>query len=327
MGTSARFVLKRIPVGRNPRGVAFSPDGRFAYVAATLDDAITVLETSGFTVAATIRLGGPDAVTETRRGERRFNSAGGVFGRQFSCRSCHPEGHLNGLTLDIEADGIGLRPVDIRSLRGILDTAPYKWEGTNPSLPFQCGPRLSVFFNRLEPPSPEDLSALVRYVTTIEVIPSPYRSADGLTPAQRRGKQVYDRKTNNRGDAMPPATRCGYCHSGPYKSSFQATGVGTEMWFDSEAPDVERIDLTDQNTLGWYGIVYFSYLSPDPSRLRKLDNPHLRGVWNSAPYLHNGTAPTLEEIWTRFNLYDWHGVTGDLTRQQFNDLIEYLKTL
>jgi len=327
MGTSTRFVLKRIPVGRNPRAVTFSPDGRFAYVAATLDDAITVIETSGFTVAATIPLGGPEVVTETRRGERRFNSAAFAFGRQFSCRSCHPEGNMNGLTLDIEADGIGLRPVDIRSLRGILDTPPFKWEGTNPSLAHQCGPRLSVFFNRLEPPSKEELSALVRYVATIERPTNPYRSAEGLTPAQRRGKQVYDRKTNNRGEPMPPATRCGYCHSGSYKTSLQATGVGSEMWFDSEAPDVERIDLSDVDALGWFGIVYFSYVSPDPSRLRALDNPHLRGIWNSAPYMHNGTAPTLEEIWTRFNLYNWHGVTGDLTRQQFNDLIEYLKTL
>ncbi len=327
LGTSARFLVKRIPVGRNPRSVAFSPDGRFAYVAATLDDAITVIETSGFTVAGTIPLGGTEVVTETRRGERRFNSAAFAFGRQFSCRSCHPEGHLNGLTLDIEADGIGLRPVDIRSLRGIFDTPPFKWEGTNPSLAHQCGPRLSVFFNRIDPPSREELSDLVRYVATIEQLPNPYRSADGLTPAQRRGKQIYERKTNNRGDPMPPVTRCVYCHSGSYKTSLQATGVGTEMWFDSEAPDVDRIDLNDVDTLGWFGIVYFAYLSPDPSRLRALDNPHLRGGWNSAPYLHNGTAPTLEEIWTRFNLYDWHGVTGDLTRQQFNDLIEYLKTL
>ena len=35
---------------------------------------------------------------------------------------------------DIEPDGIGLSPVDNRSLRGVLDTAPFKWEGTNPTL-------------------------------------------------------------------------------------------------------------------------------------------------------------------------------------------------
>ena len=38
-------------------------------------------------------------------------------------------------------------------------------------------------------------------------------------------------------------------------------------------------------------------------------------------------ADTLEEIWTRFNPYDTHGVTNDMTKDQLNDLIEYLKTL
>ena len=40
-----------------------------------------------------------------------------------------------------------------------------------------------------------------------------------------------------------------------------------------------------------------------------------------------GMAATLEEIWTRFNPYDTHGVTNDMTKDQLNDLIEYLKTL
>ena len=47
----------------------------------------------------------------------------------------------------------------------------------------------------------------------------------------------------------------------------------------------------------------------------------------SAPYLHNGIAETLEEIWTRYNPNDEHGVTNDMTKDQLNDLIEYLKTL
>jgi cytochrome c peroxidase len=57
------------------------------------------------------------------------------------------------------------------------------------------------------------------------------------------------------------------------------------------------------------------------------DVPHLNNIYDSAPYLHNGMAPTLEEIWTRFNPYDEHGATNDMTKDQLNDLIEYLKTL
>ena len=62
-------------------------------------------------------------------------------------------------------------------------------------------------------------------------------------------------------------------------------------------------------------------------REAEFDVPHLNNIYDSAPYLHNGTAETLEEIWTRFNPYDEHGVTNDMTKDQLNDLMEYLKTL
>jgi len=56
------------------------------------------------------------------------------------------------------------------------------------------------------------------------------------------------------------------------------------------------------------------------------DVPHLTNIADSAPYLHNGAAQTLDEIWTRFNMVNRHGATADLTRQQLNDLIAYIKS-
>jgi cytochrome c peroxidase len=55
--------------------------------------------------------------------------------------------------------------------------------------------------------------------------------------------------------------------------------------------------------------------------------PQLNNIASSAPYLHDGSARTLEEIWTVFNPHDRHGVTNDLSKDELNDLIEYLKTL
>ena len=57
------------------------------------------------------------------------------------------------------------------------------------------------------------------------------------------------------------------------------------------------------------------------------DVPHLNNIYDSAPYLHNGIARDLEEIWTKYNPNDKHGVTNDMTKDQLNDLVEYLKTL
>ena len=57
------------------------------------------------------------------------------------------------------------------------------------------------------------------------------------------------------------------------------------------------------------------------------DIPQLDRVYEDAPYMHNGEALTLEEIWTVFNNDNKHGMTSDMTKEQLNDLIEYLKTL
>jgi cytochrome c peroxidase len=58
-----------------------------------------------------------------------------------------------------------------------------------------------------------------------------------------------------------------------------------------------------------------------------VDTPHLPDIAYSAPYLHDGSARSLEEIWTVFNPKDTHGITNDLTKDELNDLIEYLRNL
>jgi YVTN family beta-propeller protein len=327
LGMSRRFVLKRIAVGSNPRGVVFSPDGRFAYVANALDDSVTIIDTAGFNVVGTMDLAGPEELTETRWGERLFHSADITFGRQFSCRSCHPDGHINGLTFDIEAEGLGMHPVDNRTLRGILDTAPFKWEGTNPSLQRQCGPRLAMFFTRLNPYTPAELDALTRYISTIKRPPNPYRRPEGLTLAQRRGKAIFERTMTNDARLIPPPRRCITCHNTAYRSSSAKANVGSTMWFDAPigAPDINVSDLNvNIEELGELGAYFFTDTG---AHKRAFDTPHLTNIYDSPPYLHNGTASTLEEIWTRFNQLSLHGATDDLTRQQLNDLIEYLKSL
>ncbi len=323
LGMSDRFVVKRIAVGANPRGVAFSPDGRFVYVAAALEDAVVVIEADSWTVAKRMTLGGPGQISRIRFGERLFHSAKITYGRQFSCRSCHPDGHVNGLTSDIEADGIGMNPVDNRTLRGILDTAPFKWEGTNPTLHRQCGPRLAVFFTRLTPYSPDELEALVKYMCTIESPPNPFRDPAGLSPAQRRGKLVFERTASNDGTPLEPQQRCVDCHNSAHRTNRSRVDVATSMWFDAPIAD-PPMNILDADEFGELGTYYFIDAGLEQKRF---DVPHLRNLYDEAPYLHNGGAATLEEIWTRFNMVNRHGATGDLTRQQFNDLIAYLRAL
>jgi cytochrome c peroxidase len=58
-----------------------------------------------------------------------------------------------------------------------------------------------------------------------------------------------------------------------------------------------------------------------------LDTPHLNNIYASPPYLHDGRAATLEEIWTKYNPNDKHGVANDLSKMELNELVEYLKSL
>lgn len=295
LGKPTEFVVTYIPTKDSPRGIIITPDGKKAFAANALDDSLTVIDINRLEVVGRVDLGGPKVITKVRYGERVFHSANISFHRQFSCHSCHPDGHIDGLTYDIEPDGIGISPVDNRTLRGILDTAPFKWEGTNPSLQRQCGPRLAVFFTRIQPFTPEELSALENYICTIPRPPNRYRSLGAeLTDAQRRGKKMFERAMTNDGRIIPKENRCVTCHFPPLYTDRSSHDVGTKFWLD---------------------------------RVSDFDTPHLSNIYDSAPYLHNGIAETLEEIWTRYNPNDKHGVTNDMTKDQLNDLIEFIKTL
>lgn len=293
LGLATEYVVKKIPTADSPRGIAIA-DG-YAYVANSLDDSLTVIDWRSMTTSGRIDLGGPKRVTQIRYGERLFNNAKIAFHRQFACHTCHPDGHVDGLTYDIEADGIGISPVDNRTLRGIFDTAPFKWEGTNKTLMMQCGPRLSVFFTRLSPFTPAELDALDMYITTIPRPPNRFHQPNTrYTPAQSRGRLIFERTTTNDGREIPAIDRCITCHFPPYYTDRRLHDVGTKQPND---------------------------------RTGMMDVPHLNNIYDSAPYLHNGMAATLEEIWTVYNPNDRHGVTNDMTKDQLNDLIEYLKTL
>jgi YVTN family beta-propeller protein len=295
LGKSATFVIAHIPTHTCPKGITCSKDGSTAYVASMLDDSLTVLDLDKFEAVERVDLGGSPELSIRRRGERLFHSANITFRRQFSCSSCHPDGHIDNIVYDIEDDGIGMGPIDNRTLRGVNDMAPYKWIGINPSLKRQCGPRLAVFITRIQPFTPDELTDLHYYLCSIPRPPNRYRKlGEDLTETQRRGKVIYERGHKNDGTLIPAGNRCVTCHPPPLYTDGKIHDVGTRFAYDRDG---------------------------------KFDAPHLHNIYDSAPYLHNGIAPTLEEIWTVYNPYDEHGVTNDMTKDQLNDLIEYLKTL
>jgi YVTN family beta-propeller protein len=59
----------------------------------------------------------------------------------------------------------------------------------------------------------------------------------------------------------------------------------------------------------------------------RIDTPSLRGVARTAPYLHDGRAATLEEIFMRYNPSRRHGAAHLLTAEEWRDLMVYLRSL
>jgi YVTN family beta-propeller protein len=340
LAASANYVVARIAVGRDPRGATIAPDGRRLLVANRLDDTIGVIDMrtsrlmttiplapskqtwsleSGRQMlrtandlaqgkrqcsqchidehhrqAPTMELSALQQVQALRHGEQAFYTARYSFQGQIGCANCHIDSTFDGLTWDLEPDGFGRDIVDNRLIEDLSGTEPFKWNGGNPDLPTECGPRTEKYFWRAENYGDAQLADLVSYIRSLPPRPNRWHLPGGdLTPAQERGKAIFERAQDKFGNPIPEGNRCSYCHSGPKGTSQKSFDVGTKK-------------PTDNTGL--------------------LDTPQLTSIALTAPYLHDGSARTLEEIWTVYNPEDKHGRTSDLTKDELNDLIEYLRT-
>lgn len=296
LALSSEYVVARIPTGSNPKGMAISPDGRWVYAANRLSDCIAVVDAHRYEIVDMIDLGGPDITTILRKGEKLFNYASISFQKQLSCNTCHPENHLDGLIYDIAIDGgMGRNLVDNRTMRGISETQPFKWSGKNPTLYRQEGPRAAQLFFRSHGFEKDDNEAIVKF---IESLPLPWNRflspGENLNEFQKRGKEMFERAYTNDGRYIPISNRCITCHPPTYYTDRSKHDVGTQAYYDTEG---------------------------------EFDTPQLNNILENAPFLHDGRCYSLEEIWTKFNPDDLHGVTNDMKKEQLNDLIEYTKAL
>jgi Uncharacterized conserved protein len=287
---ASECVLARVPVGPNPRGLAIAPDGRRLFVAERLGDSVAVVDTASRRVAARFRLAEvPD--DPVWRGARIFFSARNSFLGQFSCRSCHPDGGVDGLVYDFDIDGLGRNLVDNRSLLGVAGTRPLKWNGKNPSLFAQCGFRFALVLTRTDPIAGRNLADLVAFIRSLPPATPPPVPRDAVW---ERGRALFFATRTPDGRPLPREQQCPTCHPPPLYTDHRRRDVGTRSPTDSTG---------------------------------SFDTPHLLGIATSAPYLHDGRAATLEEIWTVYNPEDRHGITSRFSKHDLNALVRFLKSL
>jgi cytochrome c peroxidase len=132
------------------------------------------------------------------------------------------------------------------------------------------------------------LPALQAYQLTLHAPSPPQGSFDAQAAA--RGKRVFEGQG-----------RCAVCHSG---SRFTDANTRLHPVTDSMAEPE-----------------FPSYAAR--SATRQYRTAPLAGVWQHAPYFHDGSAATLQDV---VRLYDTNRGLG-LSGQQASDLVEYLKSL
>ncbi len=217
----ARF--RRVDVGGRPTELAFAPGGRTLYAANYLENSIQVIDTGAAAIVRTIPLGGPTSPSLARRGEALFHDAFRSANHWYSCNTCHSDGHTNGLDFDTLNDGWqDLSSSHLRSrkkvptLRRVASTGPWTWHGWQAGLDDAT---VESFTKSMQgkKPRPDEVEALVAYMTTLDFPRNPHREADGgLSPAARRGEALF----------RSPRTNCASCHGGPEFTDGKRHDVG-----------------------------------------------------------------------------------------------------
>jgi cytochrome c peroxidase len=212
-----------------------------------------------------------------------FNDASISFQGWQSCASCHShDARVDGLNWDLLNDGIG-NPKNTKSLLWAHRTPPAMSTGLRETALTAVRAGLSHILFTVQ--SEEAAACLDCYLQSLEPVPSPRLEGGRVSPAARRGEDVFRSKEAG----------CVACHSGLMRTDLKAHDVGTAGRFDQGET--------------------------------RFDTPALVELWRTAPFLHDGSCASLDELLTSRNREDRHGKTSHLSKQQVDELVEFLLSL
>ncbi len=184
-----------------------------------------------------------------------------------------------------------------------------------------------------EPSFGKVLKAITAYVQTLNSPPTPYDQylagdTEALSEDAKAGLALFQDKA-----------QCSTCHSGPLftDNDFHNIGVATdqEMFNDPER------HLTFRRFFYLFGVPNYRSLREDVGRyaLTKMDEdwgkfrtPSLREVSRTAPYMHNGSLATLEDVVRFYNEGGGPNQTAgleplNLTDEEIGQLVAFLESL
>jgi DNA-binding beta-propeller fold protein YncE len=327
-----------------PEGMATDPDHRFLYVAYFLSREMGIFDigsgNSGFPRLALVKTVARESLdARVLHGKRIFYNAKDTrMSRDgyISCAVCHLDGAADGRVWDFTDRGEGLRRTLSMLGRAGAGQGPIHWSANFDEVqdfendmrgPFEgtgfmsdadfatAGKTLGPKKAGLSP----DLDALAAYVSSLNhARPSPYRNADGtLTAEAVAGQAIFQRED----------VGCARCHVPPSytDSRFPAAALAGSAVPGTLAPgdfltpqgflvhDVGTLNPAAGNRLG--------------DTLRGFDTPTLKGIWEGGPFLHDGSAATLEEVLGKANPEDRHGRTSQLSAVEKAQLAAFLRQI
>jgi len=313
-------ILAQGDTGLAPQGVAIDPVTQRVFTQDFMSRTVTVFNGTPLLTQGLTQLPKLTQVTvateklsaQVLKGKQIFYNAEDLrMSRDgyLSCASCHLDGDQDGRVWDFTDRGEGLRNTTSLVGQGGKAGAPLHWSGNfdevqdfeNDIRSFFGGTGLmsDTGFNtgtRSQPMgdpkagASADLDALAAYVDSLtQPTRSPKRAAGGAMTAGAVAGQTLFTSLN-----------CQSCHTGA-RLSDSTTGV---------RHDVGTIKPSSGHRLG--------------GPLDGIDTPTLRGVWNTAPYLHDGSAATLRDVLTTANPAAKHGDLSSLTSAQIDQVVEYL---
>ncbi|MEK4536299.1 beta-propeller fold lactonase family protein [Peribacillus sp. FSL K6-1552] len=303
-GGNATQILRRIN-GNNPRGAVISPDGETIYVHNAMSHDLAEISTGGNSPYARAKMKGENLVLISkdplsplvREGKTIFYSGNSeefateITGNNWmSCISCHADGETNGLTLMTPKGPRGV-PSNVLTTK----TGLFMWDGsrddfTDYILTVQGEMGGMTEFDSGKP-LPKDVQhmydAMFAYLDDPDSFPipkSPYHNKDGsLTATAEEGRELFEGKAG-----------CIACHAGTqFTDSVRAIDANGHLT-TSNTNFLHNIGTTNPLDKKSKGDARAGFTNPRDTL--HFDVPTLRGVWATAPYLHDGSAKTIEEV-------------------------------
>ena len=305
--------------GLAPQGLVLSQNDQRLYVHNFMSRTVSAYDAGGVTSSTNFSLplladvptvAVEKLTPEVLRGKQIFyNASDPRMSRDgyISCASCHLDGGQDGRVWDFTERGEGLRNTITLQGRSGMGHGNVHWTANFDEIQdfendirggfkgdgFLSNALFETTSNPLGPPkaglSPE-LDALAAYVSSLSKFgTSPERLPSGVLSAE-----------GQKGFALFKQLNCASCHSGQNFTDGLVHNVGT---------------IGPGSGLGL------------GTRLQGFETPTLRGLWKTAPYLHDGSAATLFDVFRTSATEGQHAPVGSLTAQELSDLVLYLQQI